>query len=139
MAKRKAEHQVATLPPPCKMLAWEISSFQYEPSNSPSTPRRKRKLEVDACLDVIQSPSCNKSPEIVPDSQPSLPCKKQRVMESKSKEYKCQSDDDFKEFNSFNYWRTPLPEIDLSEINIEPEEVNKHPKTKTEILEEMDS
>ncbi|OCU01116.1 uncharacterized protein LOC108714527 [Xenopus laevis] len=143
MAKRKAEHHVATLAPPCKMHAGELSSYQYEPSSDPLTPRRKRKLGVDVCVDVILPARCNsKTPEqeTLPAAQPPVPCKKQRVMESKStNEYKCQNDDDFKEYNSFNYWRTPLPEIDLSEIIIEPEEVNKHPKPKTETLEEMDS
>ncbi|KAG8455257.1 hypothetical protein GDO86_001453 [Hymenochirus boettgeri] len=135
MAKRRAEQQVDTVPPPCKKLAWGVS-IQCGQKASYFPPRRKRTLTPDPEGPELTSPlAANKDHprEDRPAIHPPIPRKKGR-----SSEITFQNDEEFKEFNSFNYWRTPLPEIDLSEITTEAKEGDNQIHTK-EILEDMDS
>ncbi|XP_075454466.1 uncharacterized protein C9orf40 homolog [Ascaphus truei] len=123
MAKRKAELQLVTPHLAFKRLAPDLppSPTQRAPQVVQLTPRRKRKLSPDTTVPLGETPSplCDRSPEEDNPTASSTPCKKQRAAESqqnKSPVYKCQSKDDLSQFNSFQYWRNPLPEVDLSEI-----------------------
>ncbi|XP_040212144.1 uncharacterized protein C9orf40 homolog [Rana temporaria] len=114
MTKRKCELQsLVTVLPPCKK---QLSSRRCTPDVLQVFPVRKRKLEpesgppVEGCERVL--------PPCPPSSPP--PCKKLREaenMHSQEPLYKCQNDEAFPEYNSFRYWRSPLPDIDFSELS----------------------
>ncbi|KAM4810340.1 uncharacterized protein C9orf40 homolog [Rhinophrynus dorsalis] len=149
MAKRKAEQQLVTLSPPCKKRSSDVPSSptQCPPQALHISPKRKRKLDPDSAprlaatiLSLGEKSHDDGDPEITSH----VPCKKQRVAEgqsSKAPVYKCQNDEAFREFNSFEYWRPPLPEVDFSEISGEADGDNtdlKNSKT-IDIVEEMDN
>ncbi|CAI9535915.1 unnamed protein product [Staurois parvus] len=116
MTKRKCELQsLVTVLPPCKK---PLPSKRCTPDVVQIFPVRKRKLEPESappeeeCERVLPPfPATTSSPP---------PCKKMRGAEnshSQELQYKCQNDEAFPEYNSFQYWRTPLPDIDFSELS----------------------
>ncbi|XP_077331052.1 uncharacterized protein C9orf40 homolog [Lithobates pipiens] len=112
MTKRKCELQsLVSVLPPCKK---PLSSRRCTPDVFHVFPVRKRKLEPES------GPPLEECEKVLPPCPPSSPpaCKKLRGAESppRKEHYKCQNDEAFPEYNSFQYWRTPLPDIDFSEI-----------------------
>ncbi|XP_068092627.1 uncharacterized protein C9orf40 homolog [Hyperolius riggenbachi] len=151
--KRKCEAQLlAPVLPPCKRALREPPAATTT-CYSPDTGRlMKRKLEPEcaALVDtVISSPECERklrTAEDIPAETASspYPCKKRRMtaqsLERGTPDFQCQKDEAFPEYNSFQYWRTPLPDIDFSEIAVEPcEGTTKDITPVKDVLEEMDS
>ncbi|KAM5194382.1 uncharacterized protein C9orf40 homolog [Mantella aurantiaca] len=120
MTKRKCELQsLVTVLPPCKK---PLCSQRC----STDTPGRKRKLAPESgpsVEDITPSPECERVlPSSPAHASPSPPCKKLRATECPQTplpQYKCQKDEAFQEYNSFQYWRNPLPDIDFSELSDE--------------------
>ncbi|XP_075067092.1 uncharacterized protein C9orf40 homolog [Mixophyes fleayi] len=144
MSKRKVEQQpLGTLLPPCKRRVWEPSQWSRHctPEDVHIAPRQKRKLEPRSApsVETISSPECERlTQEDRPAASSHPPCKKPRVSQSNDAtavEFRCQKDEAFCEFNSFHYWRTPLPDVDFSDIAVD----RKSMLTVTDLLEEMDS
>ncbi|KAM8962205.1 uncharacterized protein C9orf40 homolog [Pelodytes ibericus] len=140
MAKRKIEQHLVTLHPPCKKAACELP-----PSHSPPqclAPKRKRKLDHDSSTvpEVTQSSPCRR---VIPEDN-TTSRKKTKLAETQPSKapYKCEVDEDFREFNSYEFWKAPLPEVDFSEIEFESCDDNKTKATlvsSTGTTDDMDS
>ncbi|KAM4710572.1 uncharacterized protein O3C94_000467 [Discoglossus pictus] len=142
MAKRKAEHQLVTIEEPCKRRAWDIPASLSDLHTE--HPTSKRKLEPDS--EDLPTPECKRaSREETPHTpckrqrmkEPSIQCKRQREEESSTQcKRQDENDNDLSEYNSFQYWRVPLPKVDLSEIT--EVDLENHQKPTTYTAEEMD-
>ncbi|KAM4052744.1 uncharacterized protein C9orf40 homolog [Anomaloglossus baeobatrachus] len=138
MAKRKCEQPLVALLPPCKRPVYSRHCTSHTMQVS---PKGKRKLEPE----TIPSPECDRTPPqdgAPAAAQPS--CKKPRPAESHGAiadtAYQCQKDEAFSEYNSFHFWRTPLPDIDFSELVDGVCDGDKQTTSAgTDVLEEMDN
>ncbi|XP_053312669.1 uncharacterized protein C9orf40 homolog [Spea bombifrons] len=146
MAKRKLEQQLVTFHPPCKKSAYE--SNLCAPQSTHIAPRRKRKLDSDPDgVSEVTTPSVpceTPARERSPEGSVPVSSKKKRLEESRSVKaavYKYQDDEKFSEFNTFQFWKTPLPQVDLSEIAAGTcEDSNNITQIATrDVTEEMDS
>ncbi|XP_073508906.1 uncharacterized protein C9orf40 homolog [Phyllobates terribilis] len=132
MAKRKCEQPLVALLPPCKRPLSELPVYSRHCTMQVSAKRKSRQ-EPEA----IPYPECERPP-----SHPSS--KKLRPAESQgttaAADFQCQKDEAFREYNSFQYWRTPLPDIDFSELVDGTCDGDKQSLSAgTEVLEEMDN
>ncbi|XP_063313266.1 uncharacterized protein C9orf40 homolog [Pelobates fuscus] len=124
MAKRNLEQHPVTLRcPPCKKRACELPPLSDELPPHGTRLGAKRKLESDPGVQLLTpSPCASPADCTLP------PSKKPRAAQTegdKAPVYKCQDDENFREYNSYQFWKTPLPDIDFSEITTETTEDNK--------------
>ncbi|KAM3936980.1 uncharacterized protein C9orf40 homolog [Leptodactylus fuscus] len=144
MAKRKCEQPLIALLPPCKRPLSELAVCPRRcmPHTVQVSPKKKRKLEPEvipaAECERLQAPSECATTEVHP------PSKKLRLAESQgtkaSPDFQCQKDEAFREYNSFHFWRTPLPDIDFSELADGSCDSDRQVTSSgTEVLEEMDN
>nr|DBA28049.1 TPA: hypothetical protein GDO54_008463 [Pyxicephalus adspersus] len=143
--KRKCEAQpIVTVLPPSKRTLY---SKRCNPDIVQVTLVRKRKMEPEKGppVQVIArtSESCEKVLTAFPAATSSPPpCKKLRAEESpewQHSQYKCQKDEAFPEYNSFQYWKTPLPDIDFSELSGKLCGVSTCIPSAPDVSEEMDN
>ncbi|CAJ0956107.1 unnamed protein product [Ranitomeya imitator] len=141
MAKRKCEQPLIAVLPPCKRPLCELPPYPRHcpPHAMQVSAKRKRKPEPEA----IPSPDCGRPPPRDGTPDPSHPSsKKPRPAENQcttAAAYQCQKDEAFREYNSFHFWRSPLPDVDFSELVAGTCDGDKQPSSAgTEALEEMD-
>ncbi|KAG8595788.1 hypothetical protein GDO81_001634 [Engystomops pustulosus] len=139
MAKRKCEQPLIALLPACKRPLRELSVYSRPctPHTLQGAPKRKRRPEP--------SPQ-RESPPLPPHTEDTAaqshpPSKKPKLSPgtTASPDYQCQKDEEFNEYNTFHFWRTPLPDIDLSELDGACDSDKQATSTGTDVLEEMDS
>ncbi|XP_073399859.1 uncharacterized protein C9orf40 homolog [Dendrobates tinctorius] len=138
MAKRKCEQLRIAVLPPCKRPLCELPVYprHWPPHTMQVSAKRKRKPEA------MPSPECERPPLREGSTDASHPAsKKLRPAENHgATDYQCQKDEAFREYNSFHFWRPPLPDVDFSELVDGTCDGDKQSSSAgTETLEEMDN
>ncbi|KAG9486780.1 hypothetical protein GDO78_006919 [Eleutherodactylus coqui] len=134
MAKRKCEPPLLALLPPCKRPQCELPSRSCAPPSLQGAAKRRRKAELVPSTDRERRPHTDGPAAASPP-----PSKKSRVSPDSGAAFQCQKDEAFQEYNAFHFWRTPLPDLDFSELVDGAGDDRAAMSTGTDALEEMDN